>query len=66
MKALPDKARYKPGEPSEKGNEADALVSTKHALLFLYEEALRNGHHAIAVILRDTLNFCEEIIGDKF
>lgn len=39
----------------------DSLASTKLALKFLYQEALRNNHFAVAAILHDTLNCCDKI-----
>jgi hypothetical protein len=62
MNPLPGKTKYIAKGSLNEGNDEDALVSTKDALRFLYEEALRNNHYAIAVILQDTLNVCEEII----
>jgi len=65
MKALPGQTRYVPCEPSDEDGEENALVSTKHALRFLYEDALRHDHYAMAVILKNTLFFCEKIINDR-
>ncbi|HTK84137.1 MAG TPA: hypothetical protein VL625_03535 [Patescibacteria group bacterium] len=50
-------------EPSVKENEAmeDSLASTKLALRFLYQEALRNNHFAMAAILQETLDCCDRI-----
>lgn len=39
----------------------DPLTSTMLALKFLYHEALRNNHFAIAAILRNTLDRCDRI-----
>ncbi len=39
----------------------DSLASTKLALRFLYQEALRNNHFAVAAILQETLNCCDRI-----
>ena len=63
-KPLSRKAKYIAGSPSDAEGEEDSLISTKHALRFLYEEALRNDHYAMAIILRDTLNYCEQIISN--
>jgi hypothetical protein len=57
--------KYKSSSPQGDNGEEDSLISTKHALRFLYEEALRNDHYTMAIILRDTLNYCEEIIGEE-
>jgi hypothetical protein len=50
-------------EPSVKENEVmeDSLASTKLALRFLYQEALRNNHFAMAAILQETLDCCDRI-----
>jgi hypothetical protein len=49
--------------PSVKENEVmeDSLASTKLALRFLYQEALRNNHFAMAAILQETLDCCDRI-----
>ena len=61
-KRIPPKATYRPGAQSAENREVDSLISTKHALRYLYEEALRNNHYKMALILQDTLICCDQLI----
>lgn len=45
-------------------NEIGMVTSTKLALMFLYEDALRNRHHAMVEILRNTLERFNQIAED--
>lgn len=56
MKDEPEK-----NQRSENSRPEDSLASTKLALRFLYQEALRNNHFAVAEILQETLECCDKI-----
>ena len=59
------KKKCKRNEAPHHIDDENSLISTLHALNFLYEEALRSNHSYIACILKNTIYCCEEIIADR-